>query len=438
MVFRRFYLYLISNILFSFSMALGSIPDTSSRPLFYIISIEAVINPVSAEYIIKSIEEAELDNIDGLIIELDTPGGLMESMRAIVKAELEADVPIIVYVGPSGSRAGSAGVFITLAAHIAVMDNGTNIGAAHPVGIGGSSPDSGSVMWDKITNDAVAQIRSIAEKRNRNADWAEKSVSESASITEIEALELYVIDYISPNIESLLEAIDGDTIMLESRQVVLNTKAAKIVRKEVGFRYKFLLKLSDPNIAYLFMMLGFYGIFFEFSNPGSLVPGILGGIFIILALFSFQTLPINWAGVALILFAIILFILEIKVISYGGLTLGGIVSMVLGSIMLIDSPVPIMKVSLTMIIPVVLFTAAFFLLTMYLYYKAQKKKPTIGKEAQIGEIGISRTDVNKTGKINIHGEIWNAYSDEPISSGESVEVISVNGLKLKIKKKINN
>ncbi len=438
MVFRRFSFYLIGNILLSFSVSLGSIPDTSSRSLFYIISIEAVINPVSAEYIIKSIEEAELDNIDGLIIELDTPGGLMESMRAIVKAELEADIPIIVYVGPSGSRAGSAGVFITLAAHIAVMDNGTNIGAAHPVGIGGSSPDSGSAMWDKITNDAVAQIRSIAEKRNRNADWAEKSVSESASITEIEALELNVIDYISPNIESLLEAIDGDTVMLESRQVVLNTKAAEIVRKEVGFRYKFLLKLSDPNIAYLFMMLGFYGIFFEFSNPGSLVPGILGGIFIILALFSFQTLPINWAGVALILFAIILFILEIKVISYGGLTLGGIVSMVLGSIMLIDSPVPVMKVSLTMIIPVVLFTAAFFLLTMYLYYKAQKKKPAIGKEAQIGEIGIARTDVSKTGKINIHGEIWNAYSDEPISSGESVEVISVNGLKLKIKKKINN
>ena len=357
-------------------------------------------------------------------------------MRVIVKAELEADIPIIVYVGPSGSRAGSAGVFITLAAHIAVMDNSTNIGAAHPVGLGGSSPDSGSTMWDKITNDAVAQIRSIAEKRNRNADWAEKSVSESASITETEALELNVIDYISPNIESLLEAIDGDTVMLESKQVVLNTKAAKIIRKEAGFRYNFLLKLSDPNIAYLFMMLGFYGIFFEFSNPGSLVPGILGGIFIILALFSFQTLPINWAGVALILFAIILFILEIKVISYGGLTLGGIVSMVLGSIMLIDSPIPAMKVSLLMIIPVVLFTAAFFLFSMYLYYKAQKRKPTTGKQALIGEIGVTRSDVSTTGKINVHGEIWNAYSDEIISSGESVEVISVDGLKVKVKKKI--
>ena len=438
MVFGRFYLYIISTVFLSFSVAAASISDSSSQSIFYVITIEGVINPVSAEYIVKSIEDAELNNADGLIIELDTPGGLMESMRMIVKAELEADVPIIVYVGPSGSRAGSAGVFITLAAHIAVMDNGTNIGAAHPVGLGGSSPDSGSAMWDKITNDAVAQIRSIAEKRNRNADWAAKSVSESASITEIEALELYVIDYISPNIESLLEAIDGDSVQLESRQVVLNTKDAKIVRKEVGFRYKFLLILSDPNIAYLFMMLGFYGLFFEFSNPGSLVPGILGGIFIILALFSFQTLPINWAGVALILFAIILFILEIKVISYGGLTLGGIVSMVLGSIMLIDSPIPAMRVSLTMIIPVVFFTAAFFLISMYLYYKAQKRKPTTGKQGLIGETGVARSDVGAAGKINIHGEIWNAFSDEPISAGESVEVISVEGLKIKIKKKIIN
>ena len=435
MVFGRFYLYIISTVFLSFSVAAASISDSSSQSIFYVITIEGVINPVSAEYIVKSIEDAELNNADGLIIELDTPGGLMESMRMIVKAELEADVPIIVYVGPSGSRAGSAGVFITLAAHIAVMDNGTNIGAAHPVGLGGSSPDSGSAMWDKITNDAVAQIRSIAEKRNRNADWAAKSVSESASITEIEALELYVIDYISPNIESLLEAIDGDSVQLESRQVVLNTKDAKIVRKEVGFRYKFLLILSDPNIAYLFMMLGFYGLFFEFSNPGSLVPGILGGIFIILALFSFQTLPINWAGVALILFAIILFILEIKVIS---LTLGGIVSMVLGSIMLIDSPIPAMRVSLTMIIPVVFFTAAFFLISMYLYYKAQKRKPTTGKQGLIGETGVARSDVGAAGKINIHGEIWNAFSDEPISAGESVEVISVEGLKIKIKKKIIN
>ena len=438
MIFGRFYLYLISNLLLSFSIAFASNTDSTSQSIFYVITIEGVINPVSAEYIVNSIVEAELNNADGLIIELDTPGGLMESMRQIVKAELEAEVPIIVYVAPSGSRAGSAGVFITLAAHIAVMDNGTNIGAAHPVGVGGSSPDSGSVMWDKITNDAVAQIRSIAEKRNRNADWAEKSVSESASITEIEALEFRVIDYISPNIKSLLEAIDGDTVLLESKQVVLNTKAAKIIRKEAGLRYRFLLKLSDPNIAYLFMMLGFYGLFFEFSNPGALVPGILGGIFIILALFSFQTLPINWAGVALILFAIVLFILEIKVISYGGLTLGGVVSMVLGSIMLIDSPLPAMRVSLSMIIPVVLFTAALFLITMYLYYKAQKRRPATGKEALIGEIGTARSDVKESGEVNVHGEIWNAFSDERISSGESVEIISVDRLKVKIKKKSTN
>ena len=435
---KRLYLYIASFVYLFFGIAIASESDSSSKSVIHIISIEGVINPVSAEYIINSIADAEKDNAIALIIELDTPGGLMESMRQIVKAEYDAKIPIIVYVGPSGSRAGSAGVFITLAAHIAVMDNGTNIGAAHPVGVGGSSPDSGSVMWDKVTNDAVAQIRSIAEKRNRNVDWAELSVSESASITEIEALELNVIDYISPNIESLLEAVDGDTILLESDTIVLNTKSAVLIFKEPGFRYEFLLKLSDPNIAYLFMMLGFYGIFFEFSNPGALVPGILGGIFIILALFSFQTLPINWAGFALILFAMILFILEIKVISYGGLTLGGIAAMTLGSIMLIDSPIPAMKVSLSMIIPLVLLTAGFFLFSMYLYYKAQKRTPSTGVEAFIGEIGTARTDVNKSGKINIHGEIWNAFSDESIASGESVEVMSVTGLKVKIKKINNN
>ncbi len=434
MKFKRFYLYILSSVHLFFGIATASESDSSSKSVIHVISIEGVINPVSAEYIINSIADAEKDNAVALIIELDTPGGLMESMRQIVKAEYDAKIPVIVYVGPSGSRAGSAGVFITLAAHIAVMDNGTNIGAAHPVGIGGSSPDSGSVMWDKVTNDAVAQIRAIAEKRNRNVEWAEKSVSESASITEIEALELNVIDYISPNIESLLEAVDGDTVLLESGKLVLNTKNAILIIKEPGFRYEFLLKLSDPNIAYLFMMLGFYGIFFELSNPGALVPGILGGIFILLALFSFQTLPINWAGFALILFALILFILEIKVVSYGGLTIGGIVAMTLGSIMLIDSPVPAMKVSLSMIIPLVLFTATFFLFSMYLYYKAQKRKPFTGIEGFIGAIGTARTDVNKSGKINIHGEIWSAYSDEAVASGESVEVISVTGLKVKIKK----
>jgi len=238
----------------------------------------------------------------------------------------------------------------------------------------------------------------------------------------------------APNIDSLLIMIRGDSVSIEDRDVVLSFENTNIVRKEMDFRYTFLLKLSDPNIAYIFMMLGFYGIFFELSNPGALVPGILGGIFIILALFSFQTLPINWAGVALIIFAMILFILEIKVISYGGLTIGGIVSMTLGSIMLIDSPIPALKVSLSVIIPAVVVTAAFFIISMYLYYKAQQKKPTTGIEALVGEMGIARTDIENQGKINIHGEIWNAFSDEPINAGESVEVVSVSGLKLRIKK----
>lgn len=398
----------------------------------HIITVEAIINPVSADYIVQSIDDAVEAGATAIIIELDTPGGLMTSMRQIVKAELEAKIPIIVYVSPSGSRAGSAGVFITMAAHIAVMDNGTNIGAAHPVGLGGSSPDSGSVMWDKVTNDAVAQIRAIAEKRNRNADWAEKAVVESASITEKVALELNVIDYIAPNIDSLLSSLQGDSVKLEDKVVILDFENANIVRKEMNFRYTFLLKLSDPNIAYIFMMLGFYGIFFEFSNPGALVPGIIGGIFIILALFSFQTLPINWAGVALIIFAMILFILEIKVISYGGLTIGGIVAMVLGSIMLIDSPIPALQVSLSVIIPAVLLTASFFIISMYLYYKAQQMKPMTGMEGLIGDVGTARTDIDNQGEVNIHGEIWKAFSDEPISAGESVEIVSVSGLKLNI------
>lgn len=408
--------------------------DSEKTAEIHIITVEAIINPVSADYIDQSISEAIDAGAVALIIELDTPGGLMQSMRQIVKAELEAKLPIIVYVSPSGSRAASAGVFITMAAHIAVMDNGTNIGAAHPVGIGGSSPDSGSVMWEKVTNDAVAQIQAIAEKRNRNADWAAKAVLESVSITERVALELNVIDYIAPNIDSLLIMVSGDTVSINDKEVILDFENTIIVRKEMNFRYNFLLKLSDPNIAYIFMMLGFYGIFFELSNPGALVPGILGGIFIILALFSFQTLPINWAGVALIIFAMILFILEVKVISYGGLTIGGIVAMVLGSIMLIDSPIPALQVSLSVIIPVVLMTAAFFVISMYLYYKALKMKSITGMEGLVGEVGTARTDIENQGKVNIQGEIWNAFSDEPISAGESVEVVSVSGLKLKILK----
>lgn len=434
MLFTKFIRLIFILPLIGLTVLSASQTESEKAAEIHIITVEAIINPVSADYIDQSIIEAIDAGAAALIIELDTPGGLMQSMRQIVKALLEAKLPIIVYVSPSGSRAASAGVFITMAAHIAVMDNGTNIGAAHPVSIGGSSPDSGSVMWEKVTNDAVAQIQAIAEKRNRNADWAAKAVLESVSITEKAALELNVIDYIAPNIDSLLIMVSGDTISINEKEVILDFENTIIVRKEMNFRYNFLLKLSDPNIAYIFMMLGFYGIFFELSNPGALVPGILGGIFIILALFSFQTLPINWAGVALIIFAMILFVLEVKVISYGGLTIGGIVAMVLGSIMLIDSPIPALQVSLLIIIPVVLMTAAFFVISMYLYYKALQMKSITGMEGLVGEVGTARTDIENQGKVNIQGEIWNAFSDEPISAGESVEVVSISGLKLKILK----
>ncbi|MFQ6618615.1 MAG: nodulation protein NfeD, partial [Fidelibacterota bacterium] len=367
-----------------------------------------------------------------IIIELDTPGGLMESMRKIVKEILSADIPVVVYVSPRGSRAASAGVFITLSAHIAVMNHSTNIGAAHPVSFG--MKDTANVMAEKITNDAVAQIKAIAEKRGRNVEWAEDAVRKSVSITENEALGKNVIDFISPDLDSLLKLIDGMEVEILSGKKVLSTSDIIVRRISMNWRYRFLYKIADPNIAYILMILGFYGLFFELSNPGSILPGVVGGIFIILAFFALQMFPINFAGLLLILFALILFILEIKVTSFGVLTLGGIVSLILGSLMLIDTPVPAMRISLSVIIPVAITTAAFFVFAMYKYFIVHRTRPKTGKEGLIGEIGIARTKIDPQGEVNIHGEIWKAYSSEPINAGDEVEVVKVEKLTIFVKK----
>jgi len=402
-------------------------------PLVHVITIEGVINPVSAKFIIESLERAEEAGAECLIIELDTPGGLMESMRSIVKEIFASRVPVVVYVYPSGSRAASAGVFITLAAHVAAMAPGTNIGAAHPV-IPGAAMDTSSTMMQKITNDAAAYIRSIAEKRGRNAEWAESAVRQSTSLTEKEALNQKVIDFIAPSLDSLLTLIDGRTVALESGEKTLRTQQATIVAHKMSWRYRILDKISDPNIAYILLLLGIYGIIFELSNPGSILPGVVGVIFLILAFFAMQTLPINWAGLLLILFALVLFILEIKITSYGLLTLGGIVSMVLGSLMLFESPYPFLKVSLSVIVPAVIVTALFFLFAIGLGLKAQRRKPTTGREGIVGERGVAITPLNPYGKIKVHGEIWEAFSENKVKEGDRVEVVSVEGLQLKVKK----
>jgi len=399
----------------------------------HVISFNGVINPVTAEYISKAISIAEEDQAEALVIQLDTPGGLDLSMRIIIKQMNNSAVPVVVYVSPSGARAASAGVFITMAAHVAAMAPGTNIGAAHPVALGGGEMDA--EMAKKIENDAAAYIKSIAQKHNRNAEWAEKAVRESVSVTEDEALKLNVIDLIAENLSSLVEDIEGREVVTSTGTHTLQTKGAVLKTFEMGTRFKILQALSDPNIAFLLMSIGMIGLFFELSNPGLILPGVVGTISLILAFYSFQTLPINYAGLLLMILGLILFIAEIKVVSYGLLSVGGVISMVLGSLMLIDTDVPFLQISLSVIIPVVLTTALFFVITIQLALRAHKRKPVSGKEALTGSTGLANTEVFKNGKIWIHGELWDAVSKAPIPKGEEVEVLQVNGLRLQVKKR---
>jgi len=397
-----------------------------------VITIDGVINPVVAEFIIKAIKSSVSENAECLIIQMDTPGGLDLSMRSIIKEMMNADIPVVVYVSPSGSRAASAGAIITLAAHLAAMAPGTNIGAAHPVALGGGKMED--EMAAKVENDAAAYVESIATKRNRNKEWAIKAVRESVSITEKEALKIKVIDLIASDLTDLLTQIDGHKVSTALGDKTLSTKNAATTRIEMGLREKILDTLSNPNIAYILMMAGLLGLYFELSNPGAIFPGIVGGISLILAFFAFQTLPVNYAGILLILLAVILFILEIKVTSFGMLSVGGIIALFLGSLMLFDSPAPFLRVSLDTIIPVVAVTSGLLILAISLAIKAQRRKPTTGKEGLLGEIGVAKSTIDPQGKVFIHGEYWDATSDEPIPEGTRVKVIEVNNIVIKVKK----
>ncbi|MEK7267262.1 MAG: nodulation protein NfeD, partial [Nitrospirota bacterium] len=397
------------------------------------LTVNGVINPASAEYIGKSIKRANEQKREAVVIELDTPGGLDTSMRDIVKNIIGSEVPVIVYVSPSGARAASAGVFITLAAHVAAMSPGTNIGSAHPVGVGEKMD---KVMSEKVTNDAAAYIKSLAERTGRNSKWAEDAVRKSVSATETEALKERIIDIVSKDLSTLLSTIDGRKVKTVMGEKVLKTANANVVREEMSLRHKILNFISDPNVAYMLMLLGFYGLFFELTNPGSIFPGVMGGICLILAFYAFQTLPVNYAGLLLIILAIILFILEIKIVSQGVLTIGGVIAMLLGSLMLFESPGPFMKLSLFLILPAVIVTALFFTVVVGLAYRAYKRKPVTGSEGLIGLEGIANTDITKEkgGMILLHGELWSAYSDETISKGEKIVVELVLGLRVKVRK----
>ncbi len=401
------------------------------------IEVNGTINPASAKYIHDAVASAAEEKAAAIVLELNTPGGLLPSTREIVSDFLASRVPVIVYVSPGGAQAASAGAFIALAAHVAAMSPGTNIGAAHPVTLGEGAQniaDSSNIPLTKATNDAAAFARTIAEKRGRNVDWAERAVRGSISCTETEALRDSVIDIIARDLADLLRQADGRTVETSRGTVILHTAQARVYDREMNFQQKLLNTLSDPNIAYILLMLGMYGLFFELYNPGAIFPGVVGGICLILAFYSMNTLPINYAGLALIVFGVILFVLEVKIVSHGLLSVGGVISLFLGSVMLIESPpgMEFLQVSLSVIITLTACTAAFFLFIVGKGIGAMKRKPTTGVDGMIGECGRVIEVIHPVGRVAVHGEIWNARSADgtEIPSQTRVRVAGVDNLTL--------
>ncbi|UCG67460.1 MAG: nodulation protein NfeD [Deltaproteobacteria bacterium] len=393
-----------------------------------VIELEGPISPGTDQFVTRSIKQAETDRYPLVIIRLDTPGGLDTSMRSIVKAILNSSVPVVVYVAPRGARAASAGVMITVAAHVAAMAPQTNIGAAHPVSADGK--EINKTMSEKVVNDMVAYARSIAKDRKRNQDWVEKAIRESVSITADVAVKEKVVDLVAKDLDDLLSLLDGKEIVLDKGKVTLHTKAMKLAYVAPGWRDRVLKTISNPNIAYILMMIGLAGLYFELSHPGAILPGVVGAISLILAFFAFQTLPVNYAGLLLIGLAIILFIAEIKVTSYGLLSLAGLISLALGSIMLFEN----VGVSLKLMMPTIVLVGGFFIAVAFLAFRAYRRSPKGGREGLIGETGIAEKAIDPKGLIFAHGEYWKAISKEVVEEGEKVRIIGSKGLELIVEK----
>jgi membrane-bound serine protease (ClpP class) len=398
-------------------------PARADRHEILLLNVSDPIGPAVAEYMADGLRQASDSSDAAVIITLDTPGGLSQSMRQIVQSIYACKVPVIVYVAPSGARAASAGVMITMAADIAAMAPGTNIGAAHPVGAGGA--DIGKTMQKKVVNDMAAFIRSIADRQGRNAQWAEKAVRESVSATAEEALKLGVINLVAKDLTDLIHKVEGKTI--KGKGTLHLTGDRRVVFQE-SLRIKILKTISDPNIAYILLMIGLAGLFLEFSHPGAVLPGVVGGITLILAFFAMQTLPVNTTGILLILLAIIFFVLELKITSYGILSAAGITSLVLGSTMLFHGDGPQFQVALGVLIPTVILVSGFFIGVIYLVVRAQTHQPLTGAEGLAGEIGVVKQIDGRRGKVLVHGELWQAIFTEDVSVGEKVRVQSVENL----------
>ncbi len=417
---------------FIICLALLSIALSAAGSTVLVAHMEGPISPASARYLSQAIDKADRLQASCLVILMDTPGGLDESMRQVIKKIMSSRVPVVVYVAPQGSRAASAGAFITLSAHVAAMAPGTSIGAAHPVSIGqGGKTDS--TMADKVTNDAAAYIRSIAEKRGRDVAWADSAVRRSVSLSETEALRRRVIDLVAPNLESLLDSLEGRRVALDGDTVILSLKQAKRVEMEMTWRDRFLAGIANPNIAYILFMIGLLGLYFEFSNPGAILPGVAGAISLILAFFAFQALPVNAAGILLILLSIVLFILDVKASTHGILSIGGVIAMFLGSVMLFQTSDPALKVSLQVIVPVVLACAVFFIIGVWLSIRALGRKPVTGDKGLLWQEGEARTEITRDGGTAfVAGAHWEAWSNYTIPKGAKVKVVDVKGMKVKV------
>lgn len=425
---------MIKQIGFLLLIVFLSVPPAHSKDRVIVVKVSGAINPAVAEYVSHEISQANTDQEALIVLHLDTPGGLDTSMRQIIKKIQASEIPVATFVAPSGSRAASAGAFITIASHIAAMAPGTNIGAAHPVNMmgGGGEGEQAKTMEKKVVNDAAAYIRSLAELRNRNAHWAELAVVQSVSISAEEARRLNVIDLIAGDVKALVLAVDGREVQVASGSVKLNTADMQIVYHEMNPRQKFLDIISNPNVTYILMMLGLVGLYFELSNPGLILPGVIGAISLILALYAMQTLPINYAGLLLILFGVILFIAEINVMSYGLLSVSGVISIFLGSTMLIDSDDPAMQISRAILYPTLAMTALMSIGIVVLATRTRNLKKLGGMEGMVGELGMVKEALNPKGRILVHGELWEAECEGEIHDGEKVKVDSVEGLKVKV------
>ena len=400
-----------------------------------LIKVEGVIDPFTAQYVSRGLDMAQSDGAQCLVIQLDTPGGSDVPMRVIVQEMLNSSVPIVVYVAPAGARAGSAGVFITMAANIAAMAPGTNIGAAHPVDITGAITGT---IGEKVTNDAAAYVRAIAEKRGRNAEWAEKAVRESASIIAREAVELQVVDLVADDLTDLLEKIDGREVITAAGPVTLKTRGAPVRTIGMNFAENFLHVIVDPNIAYLLLSIGTLALTAEFYHPGAIFPGVTGAICLILAFVAFGSLPVNWGGVALIILAVVLFIVDIKVAGFM-LSVGGAIAFVLGSLMLFSpfaplSPtMPRLTVSWPLIILMTVTIASFFLFALSAGIRAQRGKVASGIESMVGATGIAASDLDPWGTVQVKSELWSAVAEEgSIKKGEQIRVVGTKGVRLKV------